>query len=73
MGVKSVALAKGYSFEDFFKKSETQEKLRIVLGSHFATSMQDERAWHAGTNPSAEGEVYRAGLNGGQPLPVGAQ
>lgn len=48
-----VAAAAGYSFADHFKKPETQGYLRRVLGSHFATSMNIEREWHARRNPAA--------------------
>lgn len=56
-----IAASKDYSFAAHFEKPETQDYIRRVLGSHFATAMHIERMWHADTNPHiAEGQAYKA-------------
>jgi len=55
-----VDLASGYSFADHFANPETQQYLRDVLASHFATSMNIERRWHAHRNESEAGIAYLA-------------
>lgn len=42
-----VAAAKGSQWEAVFALPEKQAYIKQVLGSHFATSMDVERSWHA--------------------------
>ncbi len=47
MVMELVSHALGTSFESHFAKPVTKDHLRGVLLSHFATSMDIERSWHA--------------------------
>ncbi len=56
-----VAAAQGHTFGAYFTRPETQEYLRRVIGTHFATAMQIERSWHADRNPNTpEARAFRA-------------
>ena len=46
------AAAKGTPWEADFAKPEMTENLRVLLSSHFATSMYIERTLHADRNPA---------------------
>lgn len=44
-----------------FARPEVQEQLRLLIGRHFATSMDVERSWHADRNPDDPvAKAYRA-------------
>jgi hypothetical protein len=47
-----VAAAKGTPWEADFAKPEMAENLRVLLVSHFSTSMHIERSLHADRNPA---------------------
>ncbi len=52
-----IAAAKGTPWAPDFDKPEMAESLRVVLNSHFSTSMHAIRSWHADQNADAEQSV----------------
>lgn len=61
----------GTPFTEHFAQDEVQDRLRRVLGSHFATAMQIERSWHADTNPDLpEAQAFKAAQTEGPEHPA---
>lgn len=56
-----VAAAKGTAWQADLATEDAKTYLSLLLRSHFATSMRDERSWHADRNPTApETGTFRA-------------
>lgn len=49
-----VSASVGTPFEAHFAKPEVQAYLRDLIATHFRTSMQIERSWHADRHPDTE-------------------
>lgn len=53
-----VAAAKGTPFETVFASEAGQQAIRETIASHFATSANIERQWHARRNPTDRAKAF---------------